>query len=98
MLVMQKYGGSSVANADLIRNVAGRVARRIEAGDQVVAVVSAMGDATDDLIALAYSITDEPNARELDMLVATGEQVSCALVSMALQAIGVNAVSPTAYS
>ncbi len=95
MLVVQKYGGSSVANAELIRNVSRRIARRIAAGDQVVAVVSAMGDTTDDLLALATSITDDPNPRELDMLVATGEQVSCALVAMALQSIGVNAVSLT---
>ncbi len=95
MLVVQKYGGTSVANADLIRNVAARIARRIRSGDRVVAVVSAMGDTTDDLLALAASITDAPNARELDMLVATGEQVSCALVAMALQTIGIDAVSLT---
>jgi aspartate kinase len=95
MLVVQKYGGSSVANADLVRNVAGRIARRIQSGDRVVAVVSAMGDTTDDLLSLARSITDTPNPRELDMLVATGEQVSCALVAMALQKIGVDAVSLT---
>jgi aspartate kinase len=95
MLVVQKYGGSSVATADLVRNVAARIARRISSGDRVVAVVSAMGDTTDDLLALAASITDTPNARELDMLVATGEQVSCALVAMALQTIGIDAVSLT---
>lgn len=95
MLVVQKYGGSSVATADLVRNVAARIARRINSGDRVVAVVSAMGDTTDDLLALASSITDTPNARELDMLVATGEQVSCALVAMALQTIGIDAVSLT---
>lgn len=95
MLVVQKYGGSSVASADLIRNVANRIARRVQSGDRVVAVVSAMGDTTDELLALASSITDRPNARELDMLVATGEQVSCALVAMALQKIGIDAVSLT---
>jgi len=95
MLVVQKYGGSSVASADLIRNVANRIARRVQSGDRVVAVVSAMGDTTDELLALASSITDTPNARELDMLVATGEQVSCALVAMALQTVGIDAVSLT---
>jgi aspartate kinase len=95
MLVVQKYGGTSVANAERIVHVAARIAKRIEAGEQVVAVVSAMGDTTDELLALAFEITPDPNPRELDMLVATGEQVSCALVAMALQARGVDAISLT---
>jgi aspartate kinase len=95
MLVVQKYGGSSVATAERIIHVAGRIASRVDAGEQVVAVVSAMGDTTDELIALAFSITDNPNPRELDMLVSTGEQVSCALVAMALQARGYDAISLT---
>ena len=65
-LVVQKYGGSSVASAEKIKNVAARIKRRSEAGDRVVAVVSAMGDTTDDLIALAQQITDHPEAREMD--------------------------------
>jgi aspartate kinase len=95
MLVVQKYGGTSVANAERIVHVASRIAARVEAGEQVVAVVSAMGDTTDDLLRLAFSITEEPNPRELDMLISTGEQVSCALVSMALQARGHDAISLT---
>ena len=95
MLVVQKYGGSSVATAELIKNVAARIIRRREAGDQVVAVVSAMGDATDDLLALAASVSDEPNPRELDLLLSTGEQVSVALLAMALRAKGQEAVGLT---
>lgn len=95
MLVVQKYGGTSVATAERIRHVADRIIRRRASGDSVVAVVSAMGDATDDLIQLAFSVSPEPNPRELDMLVATGEQVSCALVAMALQAKGHDAISLT---
>ena len=67
MLVVQKYGGSSVASAERILHVAGRIAARIESGANVVAVVSAMGDTTDDLLALAFSITEDPSPRELDM-------------------------------
>src|SRR3990172_2376984 len=92
-LVVQKYGGSSVANADRIRHVAGRIKRRVEAGDQVVAVVSAMGDTTDELFALAHQITGHPNDREMDLLLSTGEMVSITLVAMALHALGVDAVS-----
>jgi aspartate kinase len=95
MLVVQKYGGTSVATPDLIRNVANRIIRRVEAGDRVVAVVSAMGDTTDDLLGLAKQVAPDPNPRELDMLVATGEQMSCALVAMALQAKGHDAISLT---
>ncbi len=95
MLVVQKYGGTSVASAELINNVADRITRRIAAGDRVVAVVSAMGHTTDELMELAFTITPTPAPRELDMLVATGEQVSCALVAMALQARGHDAVSLT---
>ena len=92
-LVVQKYGGSSVANADRIRHVAGRIKRRVEAGDQVVAVVSAMGDTTDELFALAHQITGRPDDREMDILLSTGEMVSMTLVAMALHALGVDAVS-----
>jgi aspartate kinase len=95
VLVVQKYGGSSVADLDRILHVSARIAGRVAAGEQVVAVVSAMGDTTDELLGLAFAITPDPNPRELDMLVATGEQVSCALVAMALQARGIDAISLT---
>jgi aspartate kinase len=92
-LVVQKYGGSSVANAAKIKNVAARIKKRADAGDQVVAVVSAMGDTTDDLIALAQQITDRPEAREMDVLLSTGETQSSALMVMALHALGADAIS-----
>ena len=94
-LVVQKFGGSSVADADRIRRVARRIARERAAGADLVVVVSAMGDTTDELLALAEAITDEPDARELDMLLATGEHQSATLVSMALHALGVPARSLT---
>ena len=92
-IVVQKYGGSSVADPDKIRNVARRVARSKEAGNQVVVVISAMGDATDDLIALAHKITDQPESREMDVLLSTGEIVSAALLTMALHKMGKKAIS-----
>src|SRR3990170_1503247 len=94
-LVVQKFGGSSVANADRIRRVARRIARERAAGSDLVVVVSAMGDTTDELLTLAHAITDEPDARELDMLLATGEHQSATLLSMALHALGVEAISLT---
>ncbi|TAK63048.1 MAG: aspartate kinase [Dehalococcoidia bacterium] len=93
MLVVQKYGGTSVGSAERIKNVAARIKRRAEAGDHVVAVVSAMGDTTDELIELAHQVTDHPAAREMDVLLSTGETQSSALMVMALQAIGVDAIS-----
>lgn len=95
MLVVQKYGGTSVADADRIRHVAGRVIKRVRAGDQVVVVVSAMGNATDDLLDLALQVAPDPEPRELDMLLSTGEQVSVALLAMALKALGQDAVGLT---
>ncbi len=92
-LVVQKYGGSSVASAERIKHVAGRVAAEHARGSSLVVVVSAMGDTTDHLIDLAAQITVEPDPRELDRLLATGEMQSCALVAMALQALGVPAIS-----
>ncbi len=92
-LLVQKYGGSSLADAERIRGVALRIKRTADAGNRVVAVVSAMGDTTDDLIALAGSITADPKPRELDLLLSTGELVSCTLVAMALHELGVDAVS-----
>ncbi|HEX5590277.1 MAG TPA: aspartate kinase [Candidatus Limnocylindrales bacterium] len=94
-LVVQKFGGSSVANADRIRRVARRIARERAAGSDLVVVVSAMGDTTDELLTLAHAITEEPDARELDMLLATGEHQAATLVSMALHALGVEAISLT---
>ena len=94
-LVVQKFGGSSLANADRIRQVAQRIARERAAGVDLVVVVSAMGDTTDELLALAHAIADEPDPRELDVLLATGEHESATLVSMALHAIGVKAISLT---
>jgi len=90
-----KFGGSSVADAEKIRNVARRIAGAKEEGDDVVAVVSARGKTTDGLVALAYEISDRPDAREMDMLLSTGERVSCALMAMALHDLGHDAVSFT---
>jgi aspartate kinase len=92
-LVVQKFGGSSLADADRIRRVARRIARERAAGADLVVVVSAMGDATDELLSLAAAITEQPDERELDMLLATGEHQSATLVSMALHALGVKAIS-----
>ncbi len=92
-LIVQKYGGSSLADADKIKNVAGRIARAKEAGNSVVAVVSAMGDSTDELIELASHVSDSPDRRELDVLLSTGELRSCALVAMTLMSLGHKAIS-----
>jgi aspartate kinase len=94
-LVVQKYGGSSLATADRIRHVARRIVRDRATGSGLVVVVSAMGDTTDELMALAAAITDEPDAREMDMLLATGEHQSATLLSMALHGLGVPAISLT---
>src|ERR1041385_349452 len=94
-LVVQKFGGSSLAEAGRIRHVAERIAQARATGASLVVVVSAMGDTTDELLALAGAITDDPNPRELDMLLATGEHQSATLVSMALHAQGVPAISLT---
>jgi aspartate kinase len=94
-LIVQKYGGSSVGDADKIRNVARRIEGRAAAGDRVVAVVSAMGDKTDELIELARDISTSPPAREMDVLLSTGEVVSSALLSMALHELGRDTISLT---
>ena len=94
-LIVQKYGGTSVANADRIKNVARRIAARHKAGDQLVVVVSAMGDTTDELIQLASQVSDHPEARELDVLLSTGEMVTKTLVAMALHSLDIEAVSLT---
>ncbi|HEX7475985.1 MAG TPA: aspartate kinase, partial [Dehalococcoidales bacterium] len=92
-IVVQKYGGSSVADPEKIRHVASRVVKSQAEGNQVVVVISAMGDTTDDLIALAHKITDQPESREMDVLLSTGEIVSSALLTMALHALGYKAIS-----
>ncbi|MGI8785720.1 MAG: aspartate kinase [Acidobacteriota bacterium] len=94
-ILVQKYGGTSVASAERILNVAGRIARTQQQGCQVVAVVSAMGQATDELLHLSRQVNPHPSRRELDMLLSTGEQVSIALLAMALEREGVPAVSLT---
>ena len=94
-LIVQKYGGTSVANTDRIKNVAKRVAQYRGRGDKVVVVVSAMSGVTDGLIKLAKDIVPLPSEREMDMLLATGEQQTIALTAIALQALGVPAVSLT---
>ncbi len=94
-VLVQKYGGSSVADVDRIRTVADRVASARSAGKEVVVVVSAMGDTTDELLALAQRVTADPPRRELDMLLTAGERIAMALLSMALNARGVPAVSFT---
>jgi aspartate kinase len=94
-LIVQKYGGSSVADPEKIRNVARRVASYAEEGHRLVVVVSAMGKTTDALIGLASAITPAPDPREVDMLLATGEQVTIGLLAMALQALGHPACSFT---
>jgi aspartate kinase len=94
-LVVMKFGGSSVANADRIRRVARRIARARDEGADLCVVVSAMGDTTDELLALAAAVSDEPDVRELDVLLATGELQSSTLLSMALHSLGVPAISLT---
>jgi len=94
-LIVQKYGGTSVGSIDRMRNVARRVLETAQAGNQVVAVVSAMSGMTDKLIAMAKEVTPEPSEREMDVLLATGEQQSIALVSMCLHELGAKAVSIT---
>src|ERR1043166_5761520 len=92
-LIVQKYGGTSVGNPERIKNVARRVAKYREHGDQVVVVVSAMSGVTDNLIKLAKEIMPLPSEREMDMLLTTGEQTTIALTAIALHALGVPAIS-----
>ena len=92
---VQKFGGTSVADTDRIRNVARRVCETRELGDHVVVVISALGDTTDRLVRLAHEISACPREREMDMLLSTGEQVSVALLSMAIQELGHEAISFT---
>ena len=96
-LIVQKFGGTSVKDRSRIFNVARIVMNTRNAGNDVVVVVSAQGDTTDDLIAKAAEITSDPSHREMDMLLATGEQISIALLTMALQELGVSAISLTGW-
>ena len=94
-IIVQKYGGSSVATIERIKKIAGKIVERAKEGNKVVAVVSAMGKTTDELIKMASQITSSPNERELDMLISTGEQVSIALLTMAIHALNREAISFT---
>ena len=94
-LIVQKYGGTSVADAGKIKNVARRIAETKDAGNRVVVVVSAMGDTTDELIELANRLSDKPDRREMDVLLSTGEVVSSTLLAMALHNMGYAAISLT---
>lgn len=95
-MLVQKYGGSSVANAERIKNVAERIKGRVDSGEKVIVVVSAMGKTTNDLISLAENLSEEPDPRELAMLLSTGEQISAALLSMVLIRMGVKSISHNA--
>ena len=92
-LIVHKYGGSSVADADKISNVARRIGKVKDSGQSIVAVASAMGDTTDDLISLAHTVAAEPDPRELDLLLSTGELVSCTLLTMAIREMGYEAIT-----
>ena len=94
-LIVQKYGGSSVADASSIQRVARRIADTRRAGNEVVVVVSAMGDTTDDLVDLAQQVSPDPPGRELDMLLTAGERISMALLAMAIHDNGFEARSYT---
>ncbi len=94
-IIVQKYGGSSVANIERIKKVAKKIIDRAREGHKMVVVVSAMGNTTDELIKMAQKITKSPNERELDMLISTGEQVSIALLTMAIHSLGWEAISFT---
>ena len=94
-LVVQKYGGSSLTNADSIKRVARRIVESRKAGNEVCVVVSAMGDTTDELVDLAQRVTPLPPGREMDMLLTAGERMSMALVAMAIHELGYDAISLT---
>lgn len=96
-MIVQKFGGTSVANAERLRNVAQIIAETYRQGHQVVAVLSAQGDTTDELIEKAMEINPKASRREMDMLLSTGEQISCALCAMAIEAMGLPVVSLTGW-
>ncbi len=97
MLIVQKFGGSSVANKERVFNVAERIAETYRNGNSVVVTVSAQGDTTDELIEKAMEINEKPSRREMDMLLSTGEQISISLLAMALEKLGVPAISLTGW-
>lgn len=96
-IIVQKYGGSSVATTEKITNIAKRLIERKKTNSKIVVVVSAMGDTTDDYISLANDITDTPDKRELDVLMSTGEMISASLLAMSLNSLGCPAISYNAY-
>ena len=96
-LIVQKFGGSSVKDAERVRNVASIVTEAYKKGNDVVVVVSAQGDTTDDLIEKAAEITAKPSQREMDMLLASGEQISASLLAMCIQEMGCPAISLTGW-
>lgn len=96
-IVVQKYGGSSVSDAERMRNVAKKIKAKVSNGFKVLAVVSAMGDTTNRLIKLANEVVQKPEPRELDMLLTTGEQISASLLSMVLNEMGIRAKSVNAF-
>jgi aspartate kinase len=93
--VVMKFGGTSVADADRIQNAAQKIVRAAEAGNRVVAVLSARGKTTDELLAMAHEVSERPHPREMDMLLSTGERISCALAAMAINDLGREAISLT---
>ena len=97
MRIVKKFGGSSVANAERVLNVARQIGEDVDAGHQVIVVLSAQGKTTDQLIAKAREISPNPSKRELDMLISTGEQQSVALIAMALESMNYKAISLNAF-
>src|ERR1700749_1464035 len=93
--VVMKFGGTSVADAERIKRAARRIVEKREAGHRVVAVLSARGKTTDELIVMADEVSDAPDPREMDMLLSTGERISCALCAMAINDLGHRAISLT---
>ena len=96
-IIVQKYGGSSLSDISKLENVANQIAHSKDEGLNVVVIVSAMGDSTDRLVQLARSITNDPDPRELDALLATGEIVSCTLLAIILKSLGYDAISLSGY-
>ena len=96
-LIVQKFGGTSVADSEKIKNVARAVIKEKNNGNSVIVVVSAMGHTTDNLLKLSKEITSNPSTREMDMLLSTGEQISMSLLTMAINEMGHKAISLTGY-
>ena len=96
-LIVQKFGGTSVANVERVRHVAQIITDTYDQGNSVIAVVSAQGDTTDELIAKAAEITDKPSSREMDVLLSTGEQISMSLLAMAIEQMGYPVISLTGW-